>query len=120
MRPLLPTLLLAVCVALSQPVAAQQLKGTLQKIAETKTIRMGYLRESVPFSFVEPSGDPAGYSIALCKRVAAGIQQQLNLPDLAIKWVPVTLANRFDLVSTGGIDLECGTSTNSLSRQKQV
>ena len=114
-------LLLASCaVLLAQPAAAQQLKGTLQKIAQTKTIRLGYLRESVPFSFVDASGDPSGYSIDLCKRVAAGVQQQLNLQELAIKWVPATLANRFDLVSSNAIDLECGTSTNSLSRQKQV
>lgn len=121
MRPVFSALLLLTgCAMLLNEPAAAQLKGTLQKITETKTIRLGYLRESVPFSFVDASGDPSGYSIDLCKRVAAGVQQQLNLPELAIKWVPVTLANRFDLVATGSIDLECGTSTNSLARQKQV
>ena len=114
----------AVAHDLREPAGRQRRRtangDTLKTIADTKTIRMGYLRESVPFSFVDQNGDPSGYSIDLCKRVAAGIQQQLNLPEIAIKWVPVTLANRFDLVSSGGIDLECGTSTNSLSRQKQV
>jgi ABC-type amino acid transport substrate-binding protein len=112
--------LLVSCGVLAGPAAAQQLKGTLKKIADTKTIRLGYLRDSVPFSYVDQNGEPSGYSIDLCKRVAAGVQQQLNLPDLSIKWVPATLANRFDLVSSGGIDVECGTSTNTLSRQKQV
>jgi len=113
-------LLLMTCAGLLAGNAGAQQTGTLKTITDTKTIRMGYLRESVPFSFVDQNGDPQGYSIELCKRVAAGVQQQLNLPDIAIKWIPVTLANRFDLVSSGGIDLECGTSTNSLSRQKQV
>jgi ABC-type amino acid transport substrate-binding protein len=122
MRNLSCAVLLSVCCAtfLAGPVAAQQLEGTLKKIAETKIIRFSYLRDSVPFSFVDPSGDPSGYSIDLCKRVAAGIQQQLNLPELAIKWTPATFANRFDLVSSDAVDLECGTSTNTLARQKQV
>jgi glutamate/aspartate transport system substrate-binding protein len=120
-KSLQAALLLMTCAGpLAGSVSAQQTGNTLKTITDTKSIRMGYLRESVPFSFVDQNGDPSGYSIDLCKRVAAGVQQQLNLPDIAIKWVPVTLANRFDLVSSGGIDLECGTSTNSLSRQKQV
>jgi len=58
--------------------------------------------------------------VDLCTRVANGIQQQLGLPALDIQWVEVTSANRFDRVTDGTIDLECGTSTNTIARQKAV
>lgn len=100
--------------------ASAQTSGTLKKVAETKTLLLGHLSESVPFSFADSNGTPAGYSVDLCKRVAAGIQQQLNLPAMEVKWVPITLANRFEMVNAGKVDLECATSTNTISRQKIV
>jgi ABC-type amino acid transport substrate-binding protein len=99
---------------------AEELQGTLQRIAQTKTIRLGYLKEAIPFSFAEQEGKPFGYSIDLCNRVVAGIERRLNLPELNIQWVEVTTANRFDKVVDGTIDLECGTSTNTAGRQKIV
>ena len=99
---------------------AQELQGTLQRVAQTKTIRLGYLKEGIPFSFAEVEGKPLGYSVDLCSRVVVGIQEQLGLPSLAIQWVEVTSANRFDRVMDGTIDLECGTSTNTVGRQKKV
>lgn len=100
--------------------ALAQTSGTLKKIADGKTIALGHLSESVPFSFADTSGQAMGYSVDLCKRIAAGIQQQLNLAQLEVKWVPITLANRFEMVASGAIDLECATSTNTITRQKQV
>jgi ABC-type amino acid transport substrate-binding protein len=99
---------------------AEEPQGALQRIAQTKTIRLGYLKEGIPFSFAEEQGKPLGYSIDLCRRVAAGIQQQLGLPALDVQWVEVTSASRFDRVVDGTIDLECGTSTNTVGRQKTV
>ena len=64
---------------------AEELQGTLQRIAQTKTIRLGYLKEAVPFSFAEQEGKPLGYSIDLCNRVVAGIQRRLNLSELNIQ-----------------------------------
>jgi ABC-type amino acid transport substrate-binding protein len=116
--------LVACCFALSSlcfaQAQAQESQGTLQRIAQSKTIRLGYLKEGVPFSFAEQQGKPVGYTIDLCIRVAAGIQQQLGLPALDVQWVEVTSANRFDRVIDGTIDLECGTSTNTVARQKTV
>jgi glutamate/aspartate transport system substrate-binding protein len=63
---------------------------------------------------------PVGYVIDLCARVAAGIQQQFGLDNLQVKWTPVTPENRITMVTNGTIDLECGTTTNTLSRQEQV
>src|SRR5580765_6043193 len=99
---------------------AESTEGTLRTIARTKTIKLGYLKEAVPFSFAETVGQPMGYSIDLCQRVVAGLQQKLELAQLEVKWVEVNTANRFERVADGTIDLECGTSTITLSRQKQV
>jgi len=113
---LMPLLLaIAAAQALAEPT-----EGTLRTIARSKTIRLGYLKEAVPFSFAESAGKPMGYSIDLCQRVVAGLQQKLELPQIDVKWVEVNTANRFERVVDGTIDLECGTSTITLSRQKQV
>ena len=105
---------------MSTPASAEELSGKLKAIAASKTILLGHLTQSIPFSFAEQDGQPMGYSIDLCKRVVAGIQQQLKLPNLDIKWIPLTLENRFSMVANGKVDLECGTSSNSISRQKIV
>jgi glutamate/aspartate transport system substrate-binding protein len=111
-----------VVLALWLPVVAgaQDLQGTLKKIKDSGTMTIGYREQSVPFSFKGPDGKPSGYSVDLCQRIAAGVQQQLKLPKLDIKWVPVTPENRISSVVNGTIDIECGSTTNSLSRQEQV
>jgi ABC-type amino acid transport substrate-binding protein len=94
--------------------------GTLERIKATKTINLGYRDSSVPFSFMGPDQKPAGYSVDLCNRVADDLKRDLQMPDLAIKWTPVTVENRVASVQNGTIDLECGSTTNTLSRQAQV
>jgi ABC-type amino acid transport substrate-binding protein len=111
---------MALLVAAIPAAGAEDLQGTLKTIQQTKAIRLGYLQDAVPFSFADDSKQPAGFTVDLCKRVASGVQQQLGLADLEIKWVPVTQENRFERVRDGGIDLECGISTHTLSRQKIV
>jgi glutamate/aspartate transport system substrate-binding protein len=93
---------------------------TLDRIKATKTINLGYRDASVPFSFVGTDQKPAGYSVDLCQRVADDLKRDLALPDLAVKWVPVTVENRMSAVQSGTIDLECGSTTNTLGRQAQV
>jgi glutamate/aspartate transport system substrate-binding protein len=95
-------------------------EGTIDKIKATKTVRFGYRESSVPFSFVGPDKKAAGYSVELCTRVAADLQRQLQIPDLQVTWVPVTVESRIPAVLDGRIDLECGSTTNTLSRQEQV
>jgi glutamate/aspartate transport system substrate-binding protein len=111
---------LFVAVLLVSPVYAQHHQTTLDKIKTTKTISMGYRESSLPFSYVDEDKKPAGYSVDLCTRVAAGVQQQLGLADLATKWVVVTPENRLAMVANGTVDLECGSTTSTLSRQEQV
>src|SRR5215831_973385 len=76
------------------PAPAQDLQGTLKKIKDSGTIAIGYREQSLPFSFKGDDGKPTGYSIDLCQRIVTGIQQQLKLSKLDVKWVPVTPENR--------------------------
>jgi ABC-type amino acid transport substrate-binding protein len=100
--------------------AQAQTADTLKKIRDSKSITLGYRTDSPPFSFAGSDGQPAGYTVDLCKRVVAGIERALGGGNLAVKWVPVTSANRFDQVASGAIDLECGNTTVTLGRQERV
>src|SRR5262245_52689494 len=112
MARLLPFLLLLAATA-----AGAQ---TLDKIQKSGTITLGYRPDSVPFSFVDPQQKPAGFTVDLCARVVAGLASQLKLPGLKMVWVPVTAQDRIQQVTEGKIDLECGTTSVTLGRQKQV
>jgi glutamate/aspartate transport system substrate-binding protein len=100
-------------------VHAQALDGRLKKIAQTKTIAIAYRADAMPFSFAE-NKTIDGFSIDLCKRVVASIERELKITSLQIKWVPVSSQSRFDAVAKGTADMECGASTITLTRLKQV
>jgi ABC-type amino acid transport substrate-binding protein len=91
---------------------------TLKRIRDAKTVTLGYRTDSPPFSFAQ-DGQPAGYSVDLCKRVVTVIERAVNLTPLAVKWVPLNAANRFDQVSKGAVDLECGNTSATLSRMER-
>jgi ABC-type amino acid transport substrate-binding protein len=105
---------------LAGPAQGQELSGTLKKIKTSGTLTIGYRESSPPFSFIGPEKRPIGYSIDLCTRIAGAIQQQLGMTDLKLKWIPVTIENRIQLVAQGKVDIECGSTTASLSRQEKV
>jgi ABC-type amino acid transport substrate-binding protein len=94
--------------------------GTLEKIRTTKTIALGYRDSSVPFSYASPTKEPMGYSVDLCTRVVEDLRRDLTLPDLQVTWVPVSVETRVRALVNGTIDLECGSTTNTLSRQERV
>lgn len=106
-------------VALS-PAAALAAEPTLKTIKDRKTIVLGHRESSWPFSFVDDGGKPAGYSVDLCVKVAEAIGTQLGVPGLPVKWVKVTPEDRLQAVKDGTVDLECGSTTASLSRAEQV
>jgi glutamate/aspartate transport system substrate-binding protein len=95
------------------------LTGTLQKIRNSGVIRLGYRKNSVPFAFVV-NGQPVGYSIDLCNAVVKDVDAELGGIGLRVDYHPVTPQNRFSLLVSGDIDLECGSSTISSERQEQV
>ena len=110
----------ALCALLMAFAVQAQDAGTLKKIRDSKTITLGYRADSPPFSFAGQDGQPAGYSVDLCKRVHAGVERGLGAGPIAIKWVQVSAANRIDQVAGGAVDLECGVTTITLSRQERV
>ncbi len=93
---------------------------TLFKIRRAGTIAIGYSEAAKPFSFLGPDGKPAGYSIDLCREIAAGVQRDLNLSKLEIKWVKLPPDARISAVVSGRVDIECGSTTRTLSREAQV
>jgi len=98
---------------------SQTMDKVLQRIRDTKKISIAYRTDARPFSYEEEQ-KPAGYTVELCKRVVASLEQQLKIPSLAVKWVPANVQTRLDLVRKGEADLECGTTTATLSRMDQV
>jgi ABC-type amino acid transport substrate-binding protein len=104
---------------LAHPAAAAEPEDTLKKIKAARTVTLGYRDLSRPFSFSGDDGKPAGYSVELCSRVADALGRELGVP-LQLKWVKTTVENRLDLVANGRIDLECGSTTASLTRQEKV
>ncbi len=113
------TFALALLVA-AGPAAAQGLDGRLKKIADSKSITIAYRADATPFSFTDDRKEVVGFSVDLCKRVINSIESQLNIKDLKIRWLPVTTQSRFDAVAKGQADMECSSSTVTLSRLKQV
>jgi glutamate/aspartate transport system substrate-binding protein len=110
---------LLAALILASPAFAQELDGTLKKIKTSGTFTIGYRESAPPFSFPGPDRRPVGYSIDLCTHVAGAIQKQLGI-NLKLNWTPVTADNRVEMVEQGKIDIECGTTTASLSRQERV
>jgi glutamate/aspartate transport system substrate-binding protein len=92
----------------------------LKTIAAKKVIRIAYRADARPFAFANDNKEPLGYTIDLCQQVVKSIQQQFNLPELKIEWVPVTVDTRFSSVASGKADLECGSSTVTLNRMKEI
>jgi ABC-type amino acid transport substrate-binding protein len=116
-RPLVPVLLVLLA---SSACATTQAPDTLKKVKESGTLAIGFRDSSVPFSFLGSDDKPNGYSIDLCKRIAAALQQDLGLANLQIKWVKVTPEDRIRSVADGTVDIECGSTTHTLARQGQV
>jgi len=114
------TLLAALVLALAPALAAAQPADRLKRIKDTKTIAVAHRTDAAPFSFLDEQKKPVGYSVDLCKRVVAQMEQQLGVQGLQIKWVPVTTQSRFDAVAKGDADMECGSSSVTLARMKQV
>lgn len=104
----------------SAPLFAQALDGRLKQIRDSKSIAIAYRSDAAPFSFVDSTKQPTGYSVELCRRVVSSIEQQIGVQGIQIKWVPATVQNRMELVAKGQADMECGSTTVTLSRMKQV
>ena len=115
------TALMAVIVIFSATdLVAQGSEGTLEKIARTGVFVIGYRTDASPLSYENADGEPSGYSVDLCRRIAAAIKSHLGDDDIETRFVGVSSDNRISAVISGEIDIECGSTTITLSRQEQV
>ncbi len=101
------------------PVIAQE-SSTLKKIRDTGSITLGHRESSIPFSYYDDKQQVIGYSHELMLKVVDEIKADLKLAKLDTRLMPVTSANRITLIQNGTVDIECGSTTNNLERQKQV
>jgi len=114
---------LAVLAVLAVPAAAQTqfpVDSRLNSIVERKTIRIAYRTDATPFAFANDQNQAAGFSVDLCQLATQSIARQLGVQSLNIQWVPVNVQTRFSAVSGNQADLECGSSTITLGRMKEV
>jgi len=117
MKTVASLLLGLAAAATAVPAAA----GTLEDIRKRGEIRLGFSLTKAPFSFeAKDDGQPAGFSVELCKRVAVAVVQHLKLPSTRIRWVALDPATRIEAVAAGKVDLECGTTTPTISRRARV
>ena len=108
------------CLAAPQRLAAQEQGNTLKKIKDSGVIALGHRESSIPFSYYDDKQQVVGYSQDIALRIFDAVKQELKVPNLQLKLVPVTSQNRIPLVQNGTVDIECGSTTNNLERQKQV
>ncbi len=121
MKPYAPvTIALLLSAALIAPASAQELTGTLKKVKETGAFTVGYRESSIPFSYLDDKQQPIGYAMDLCLKIVDAVKAELKLPNLKVDLKPVTSSNRIPLLQNGTIDMECGSTTNSVKRQEQV
>ena len=110
--------LLAIAALFALAGAAQA--DTLKKIKESASVTMGVRESSGALSYALGDGKYAGFHYEICTRVLADVQKQLGLPKLEVKYQSVTSQNRIPLVQNGTVDIECGSTTNNATRQKDV
>ncbi|HUL10077.1 MAG TPA: amino acid ABC transporter substrate-binding protein [Candidatus Acidoferrum sp.] len=112
--------LLSLVVAAVLFVSHSATAGTLERVRQTSTFKIGYRTDAPPFSYKNDIGEPAGYIVDLCREVAASVKQELGLKDLKVEYVTVTADDRFDAVASGRVDLLCEATTVTLARRKLV
>ncbi|WP_267425756.1 amino acid ABC transporter substrate-binding protein [Methylobacterium sp. GC_Met_2] len=99
---------------------AQDASRTLKKIGESNAISLGFRDSSTPLSYLDGDQKPVGYAIDICLAIVEAVKKDLKLDKLDVRYVPVTSSTRIPLIANGTIDLECGSTTNNIERQKQV
>jgi glutamate/aspartate transport system substrate-binding protein len=108
------------CLAFTTPAVAEEPSGTLKKIKDSGIMVLAHRESSIPFSYYDDKQQVVGYSYEIALMIVDAVKKELKLPKLEMKLIPVTPANRIQLIQNGTVDLECGSTTNNLERQKQV
>lgn len=114
-------LAMAAAIALVPSVTrADEADTALARIRQNKAVTIGYRESAAPFAYLDERRQPSGYSIDICNRIVAEIGRKLSIPNIETRYVPVTPQTRIPLLANGTVDIECGTTVNSLNRQEQV
>jgi glutamate/aspartate transport system substrate-binding protein len=114
------TTVAVLAAALTVPVHAQELSGTLRKIKDTGAITLGIRDSAVPFSYIDEKQRIVGYAVDICMKIVDEIKTELKLEKLEVNETIVTSSTRIPLMANGTVDLECGSTTNNADRQQQV
>lgn len=115
------TLAVLAAAAVETTVAAERHSPTLARIAESGVMRVGFVPDAPPMSFIDASGATTGYSIDLCRHIGTQVRERLGLEELPIEYIPlVAPQERIDAVVNGDVDIECGATTVTLTRREQV
>jgi glutamate/aspartate transport system substrate-binding protein len=113
--------LLVLIAALAPALAhGQEVDTAMKRIQQNKAVTIGFRESAAPFAYLDEAKKASGYSIDVCNKIAEAIGRKLNVPNIEIKYVPVTPQTRIPLIANGTVDIECGTTVNSLPRQEQV
>jgi glutamate/aspartate transport system substrate-binding protein len=112
--------ILLACSLIAAPALAVEPTGTLKKIKDNNSITLGHRESSIPFSYYDEQQHVIGYAHDFQMLAVEAVKRELNLPNLQVRYNPVTSQNRIPLVQNGTVDIECGSTTNNLERQKQV
>lgn len=113
-------LLLATLASVGVVLATSANSQTLQKIADSNKITVSYRESAAPFSYQVEPGKAVGFSVDLTEAIVAKVRTTLNRPNLEVAYIPVTGQNRIPLLVNGTYDLECGSTTNTAARGKEV
>jgi glutamate/aspartate transport system substrate-binding protein len=106
--------------AQEQEQSALQLMGTLRKVERSGVVTIGYRETSFPLSYIDAKGQPLGYSIDICRAIIEEIAREIDNPRIKTEFASVTSETRIPAVVSGKVDLECGSTTNTVERQKEV
>jgi ABC-type amino acid transport substrate-binding protein len=121
LAPIAAMLVILICVNTTYAQTPQfPSSSRLKSITDAKLIKVAYRADARPFSFVNDKKEVVGFTIDLCHLIVRSIAREFKIDDLKVEWVPVTLATRFSAVADGKADMECGSSTVTLSRMKEV
>ena len=94
--------------------------GQLEKIRETKEITIAHREASIPFSYFDDKKQPIGYAMDICAKIVSALERELKIPKLEVRYMPVTSASRIPSIAEGKAAMECGSTTNTAERRKQV
>lgn len=120
LKTVLSSVLVLASLNLGLKTASAEEPSTLKKIRDSGAVTLGYREASFGFSYVDGGPKPIGYSLDICQRILETVKAELKLPNLEVRYQPVTSQNRIPLVANGTVDIECGSTTNLVERQKDV